>query len=265
MSKKREVDVSDTHLASLWGVAGGHPRGCLQSAKFQHHPSPGTLQGRGHRPQHWCQHWYSGTTRTIQNSITSAKSLPMIPNLGSINMFLMPRHTIQHCDVLCTLNSIPCEMLCYSWGFYHKWLIILNHKAISIQFQKWCLTFTLRIAATVSWDACLMSSPSTAKIWSPCIKRPSASAAPPRTMSEMNAPEPFLEREREYGRSYRQDRWKQECEKHKNIRLIYRFLFPSIRSLKICRNYHIFPFPYCLYLVLVRIPHTDMKGLNQSL
>lgn len=54
------------------------------------------------------------------------------------------------------------------------------------------LVLTLRMAATVSCDACFMSSPSTDRIWSPCISLPSRSDAPPFTTSEMKTPLPFL-------------------------------------------------------------------------
>ncbi|XP_037553698.1 inaD-like protein [Nematolebias whitei] len=51
---------------------------------------------------------------------------------------------------------------------------------------------TFRMAATASWEACFASSPFTDRIWSPCISRPSSSAAPPLTTSEMNTPLPVL-------------------------------------------------------------------------
>lgn len=44
-----------------------------------------------------------------------------------------------------------------------------------------------------SWVADRTSSPFTDRIWSPCVKRPSASAGPPRTMSETKTPVSFLE------------------------------------------------------------------------
>lgn len=43
-----------------------------------------------------------------------------------------------------------------------------------------------------SWVADLTSSPFTDRIWSPWVSRPSASAGPPRTMSETKTPVSFL-------------------------------------------------------------------------
>lgn len=77
-------------------------------------------------------------------------------------------------------------------------LMLFNKKkTVTFMLPVLLYSHTFKMAAAASWEACLVSSPLTDRIWSPCISRPSSSAALPLTTSDMNTPLPLLKQTKE--------------------------------------------------------------------